>query len=628
MAFEKALHLLKNLSVRRHTCGKFCISCAYPPLSVPEDSLICQEAAIALTNFSLMARSRRGNLLLSALFMSAFLFFLSVAIVVTNREDIRSTLLADHKMRAEFAADGILDRNIQIMRSNPEWEGALNSGVSFSSGATVHSSFRRLSSTMLALDVEASSNLVRADRHWILEEFRLADSLATGSLKPHLFALKGTTWEVLGPNFKWQSLGAISTEVLPHTFSANGASVFYQVKDEITLPAIQDFQPIQNADGSVSNQGFAQVQEQLKGNGPYVVELKDDKFTPTKVTGPDDPTMLGRIKQPKINGKEDGTPTFTTITVNGNTKTIDTSLYEGPIVDAYLLTGTVGGTSANTYYAHATHIYYRGFTFQNDAEGKGTIKQSVGPLKEPAILKYDAAGKSWSKVVDLLKVTDDTSEPEIIGGPRPDPNYLWVTQSGKVYSRESGSVNLLNVSGQQFAQGSPIQGDLFAYQDQLISVTKNATTGNGQLSQYDPSITLPKGVPGRNLGAQPFRTNALTITLQEEKALDLRYSTRAIPVAAAYKDLFAIVTCQAFLSDQQSQTPQSAVSLLAHFNGEAWQFLPNGMADALPTSSYFLESQRDYGGKTVDMSTTVALALAGYASTQPLLRRYSPRFHI
>lgn len=582
-----------------------------------------------MTNFVFMNRSRRGNLLLSALFMSAFLFFLSVAIVVTNREDIRSTLLADHKMRAEFAADGTLERDIQIMRSNPEWEGALNSGISFASGANVRTSLRRLSTTMLALDVTADSNLVRAERHWIFEELRLADSLATGSLKPHLFALKGTTWEVLGPNFKWQALGATDTTMLPHTFSANGASVFYQNKDEITLPTIQDNQPLMLADGSVSNQGFGPVAggEDLKGNGPYVVELKEDKFTPTKVTGPDDPTMLGRIKQPKINGEENGTPTYTTVTVGGNTKTIDTSKYEGPVVDAYLLTGTVAGTASNSYYAHATHVYYRGFTFQNDAQGKGTIIQSVGPLKEPAVLKYDGGAKSWSKVVDLLKVTDDTSEPEIIGGPRPDPNYLWVTQSGKVYSRELGTVNLISANGQQFTQGSPIQGDLFAYQDQLISVTKDATTGNNHLSQYDPSLTLLKDVPGRNVGAQPFRSNGMIITLKEEKPLTLRYSTKALPVTSANKDLYAIVTCQALLTEQQTAAPKSTVQLLAHFNGESWQFLPNGMADALPNSSFFLESQRDYGGKTVDMGTTTALALAGYPSSQPLLRRYSPRFH-
>ncbi len=572
-----------------------------------------------------MTRSRRGNLLLSALFMSAFLFFLSVAIVVTNREDIRSTLLADHKMRAEFAADGTLDRDIQLMRSNPEWESALNNGVSFSSGAVVQSSIKRISPTILELDVQATSNLVRADRHWFLEEFRLADSLAAGSSKPHLFAMIGTSWQVLGPNFKWQALGGLASAVLPHTFSANGASVFYQVKDEVTLPPIQDFQPLMMADGSVSNQGFGPISnEQLKGNGPYVVELKDDKFAGIRVTAPDDPSMLGRIKQPTINGQENGTPTFVNVTINGVPKTIDTSLYKGPIVDAYLLIGTVAGTADNTYYAHATHIYYRGFTFQNDSQGKGTLTPPTGPLKQPALLKYDGNAKTWAKVVDLLKVTDDTSEPEVIGGPRPDPNYLWVTGGGTVYGRELGGTNLITANGQQFALGSAIQGDLFTYQEQLVSVTKDATTGLNVLSQYDPAATLPKSMPGRNLGAQPFKSGSLLITLKEEKPLDLRYSTKASPVASAKKDLYAMVTCQALVNGQQ--TPQSSVQLLAHFDGTSWQFLPCGMASALQNSSYFLESQRDYGGKH-DIGDPVSLALAGYASSQPLLRRYSPRFH-
>ncbi|MBX3170448.1 MAG: hypothetical protein KF760_23785 [Candidatus Eremiobacteraeota bacterium] len=573
-----------------------------------------------------MIRSRRGNLLLSALFMSAFLFFLSVAIVVTNREDIRSTLLADHKMRAEFAADGILDRDIQLMRSNSDWESVLNNGVSFASGATVQSSVRRLGPTILSLDVQASSNLVRADRHWVLEEFRLADSLATGSLKPHLFAMQGSGWSVLGPNFKWQSLGALSNDVLPHTFSAGGGPVFFQKKEEDSPPTLQDFQPLMNANGTVTNQGFGPITEELpKGNGPYVVELKEDKFTPTPVISPQDPSALGRKKDPTINGEVDGTPTYTTVNINGTQTTVDTSVYQGPVFELYLLTGSVAVGVDKTYYCHAWHIYFRGFKFQNDASGQGSITPPVGPLKEPAILKYEESAKTWTKVVDLLKVPDDQTQPEIIGGPRPDTNYLWVTGSGTIYGKEAGGVNLLTVSGNQFAAGSAIQGDLFTYQDSLVSVTQDGATGVNKLSQSDPSASLPRAVPGRNLGAQPFRSNGMVIELKEEKALDLRYSTKAYPIATAKKDLFALVTCQAVPTGQQA--PQSSAQSLAHYDGTSWQFLPNGMAGALPNSSYFLESQRDYGGQTSDMSTTVALALAGYASNQPLLRRYSPRFH-
>ncbi|MFN8607034.1 MAG: hypothetical protein U0931_05860 [Vulcanimicrobiota bacterium] len=575
-----------------------------------------------------MKRKRRGNLLLSALFMSAFLFFLSVAIVVTNREDIRSTLLADHKMRAEFAADGTLDRDIQLMRNTSDWESVLNSVPPFASGASVQSTFKRLSATIVELDVAASSNLVRADRHWVMEEFRLADSVAVGAVKPHLFALRGSNWSVLGPNFKWQGLGTLDSSLLPKTFAANGGPVFYQLKDEITVPPISDFQPIQNANGTVTNQGFGAIASTLpKGNGPYVVLLQNDKFTPNKIVAPDDPTMLGRIKQPTINGQVNGTPTYTTVSINGVPTNVDTSVYQGPIVEAYLLTGTMAGASTTGYYAHAWHVYYRGFKFQNDASGKGQITMPVGPLKEPAILKTDNAGKSWSKVVDLLKVPDDLTQPEIVGGPRPDQNYLWVTSGEKIYSKEAGGVNLLSVAGGQFSPGSPIQGELLTYQDQLISVTKNLTTGINVLSQNDPSLTLPKQVPGRNLGAQPFVANGVTITLKEEKPLDLRYSTAPWPVATSHKDLFLLVTCQALLQDPPNQPPQSSVVSLAHWDGTQWQFLPNGMAGALPNSSYFLESQRDYGGATVGMSDVLALALAGYTTNQPLLRRYSPRFH-
>ena len=576
------------------------------------------------------SRGRRGNLLLSALFMAAFLFFLSVAIVVTNREDIHSTLLADHKMRAEFAADGTLDRDIELMRSIPDWEGQLNVGTSFASGASARSSYRRISPTILELTVNAASNLVKADRHWTFEEFRLADSVASGSLKPHLFALRGTALSVLGPNFKWQELSPVNAETLPRTLVANGGPVFYQVKDEIPAPVLLDFQPSIGANGVVTNSGFGPVSGTLpKGSGPYEIQLANDKFNPVQVPDPGDPKVMGRIKQATINGQENGTPTFTTINIGGTPTLIDTSEYQGPVLETYLLTGSVAGAGGNSYYCHALHVYFRGFRFRNSATATppGSVTPSVGPLKEPAILKYDSGSKTWSKVVDLLKVIDDVTEPEIVGGPRPDVNYLWVTANGQVYTRELGSTNLLSVNGNQFHAGSPIQGELFAYQDQLVSVTKNATTGVQQLSVYDPSLTLPQNVPGRNLAAKPFFSGNLMITLKEEPGLALRYSTSPSPVATARKDLFVLITCQAFDEAHLDQPPKSSVQSLAHWDGTQWQFLPAGMATVLPNSSYTLEGVRDYGGKAVDVGGFVALALAGYPSSQPLLRQYSPRFH-
>ena len=49
-------------------------------------------------------RRPRGNIILTALFVAVFLFFLSVALVWTNRQDISLTLTMEHKMKAEAAA--------------------------------------------------------------------------------------------------------------------------------------------------------------------------------------------------------------------------------------------------------------------------------------------------------------------------------------------------------------------------------------------------------------------------------------------------------------------------------------------------------------------------------------------
>lgn len=49
-------------------------------------------------------RRARGNIILTALFVSIFLFFLSIALVWTNRQDITLVLAMEHKMKAEAAA--------------------------------------------------------------------------------------------------------------------------------------------------------------------------------------------------------------------------------------------------------------------------------------------------------------------------------------------------------------------------------------------------------------------------------------------------------------------------------------------------------------------------------------------
>lgn len=49
-------------------------------------------------------RKDRGNIILTAIFISVFLFFLSVALLWTNRQDIALSLAMEHKMKGEAAA--------------------------------------------------------------------------------------------------------------------------------------------------------------------------------------------------------------------------------------------------------------------------------------------------------------------------------------------------------------------------------------------------------------------------------------------------------------------------------------------------------------------------------------------
>lgn len=49
-------------------------------------------------------RNERGNVILTALFVAVFLFFLSIALLWTNRQDIALSLAMEHKMKAEAAA--------------------------------------------------------------------------------------------------------------------------------------------------------------------------------------------------------------------------------------------------------------------------------------------------------------------------------------------------------------------------------------------------------------------------------------------------------------------------------------------------------------------------------------------
>ena len=81
-------------------------------------------------------KNRAGNVLIVAIFMAIFLFFLSVALISQNRMDISLGLSVDHRLKAQEAARSGLDYALSVMRTRSNWADLLKEERTLESGAT------------------------------------------------------------------------------------------------------------------------------------------------------------------------------------------------------------------------------------------------------------------------------------------------------------------------------------------------------------------------------------------------------------------------------------------------------------------------------------------------------------
>ncbi len=603
-------------------------------------------------------RKRRGNLLISALFMAAFLFFLSVALVVTNREDIRYTLFVDHTMRAQAAADGMLDYGLQVMRSQPQWEAMVQSAPPpFSSGATARLEWRPwvspssfgpryappgASTTRLpALQLTAvgQSGPFVARRQLVVEEFRLADSLLQGSLKPHLFALVGDQLHILPPNFKWESGGAIPHQgpLVPRSFSAGGSLLRVCAKEEGTEPPeIQDFQPVTLPSGLRVAGAFGPVAGMSipLGQGAKKLEIESDKLSWKLLPDPGD--QLGGVAQAKVEADASQAGVLPGESLNWDILapstsdlTVDYSFFSGPRLNWYAITGACAQAQGDRYICHGTHYFYSGFKFKNSDSPGGMIRsqgKDAQLFEQPCILQLQ--GEKWTVLLDYLKVTDLQSEPTVISGLQPDPNSMLVDSKGQVLVHALGSEpgKWFRVELERLSE-SNVQADFF-YQDQGVALVprtnlpfKASLLG---LSRHDLSGFFPAFLPARNQ-SQPtgFALQPAQNPFAPEPRLDLYWNVKG-PVASQGRDLYLAVQLMT-RPEGSSQDPTGSPFVLAHFDGEVWQLLPGGLAPMLDSNSaYRRENRLFYEGSPGAMVASDQLTLGSYASSRPMLRRYVP----
>jgi hypothetical protein len=615
--------------------------------------------------FQEVRRSRRaGNLLLSALFMAAFLFFLSVALVLTNREDIQYTLFTDHKMRCNLAADGTLDYALQVMRTNSNWEEKFKTWrVPFQSGAEGQVSYRpwtepsvlpgatRFSlpltpspSAGIELIATGKSGLFASERHMLLEEFRLADSMLKGDIKPHLVNVsEAGAAMILTPTFTWEKAPATTSKPIMGSLSASAGPVFHLSEDQGSPPPeVKDFALQTVAGIPMPIPGFPLSSSQIpKGHGAFFLQLKDNNLGWVRAPDPGDQLGGDLTVQAQITPDDGGTAAsgWDKITLNWDTLaktpselTVDYSYFNGPRINWYSLVGTRAQVLDDEYICHARHYFYSGFRFKNSQAGGGvTHTQYKRPdlFDEPCILSFNLKTQKWKVVLDYLKVDPDPLvEPTIINGLHPDSNSLLVLAGPQVYTHVEGQADnsWYSVGKEQLTLANlPKRASLFSLGNEILYCDPRGDTDVAPplmaLNQHDIAPFFPKFLPVLNEGGTYDAKQNLPGEFEPQ--LNLRWSIDQASLTGYAQDLYGVARL-AVTFTPPAQAPQTVqASGLAHWDGKRWQILPAGLSRLLPDpTSYKSEMSRDYAGG--DGPLTGKFVLAGYASEKSLLRRYVP----
>lgn len=182
------------------------------------------------------SQRRRGNVLITALFMAIFLFFLSVALISQNRMDISLGLSVDHRLKADSAARGGLNWALRTMRTQPNWAILLQGDKpQLESGATFTVQVLRRSDdsgdpNLLLVTCTGTSGIV-STHHWaVVEEVDKNPEGAKGSTQ--LFTRcfndedppKPNNLAMLGSDFQWYDLGPLPSAET--TLGAGGGPLF------------------------------------------------------------------------------------------------------------------------------------------------------------------------------------------------------------------------------------------------------------------------------------------------------------------------------------------------------------------------------------------------------------------
>lgn len=230
-----------------------------------------------------------GNILITAIFMSVFLFFLSVALISQNRMDLSLGLSVDHRLKADAAASAGLSWALYTMRTQPEWESILRQGApSLESGASFSIEVRapsksNTSSHLLIVTSVGTSSLISSS-HWaIVEEVKKTPKDQKGPVQLFSYA-KATSAKskdhlaMMGSDFKWYDLGELPSPAT--TLAAAGGPLFTFAPEgsaEIP-PSIVDCIPLFLESGEETIGPPVRLELAPPGQHLITLTIKNDKF--------------------------------------------------------------------------------------------------------------------------------------------------------------------------------------------------------------------------------------------------------------------------------------------------------------------------------------------------------------
>lgn len=610
-------------------------------------------------------QKRRGNLLLTAIFIAALLFFMCVVLVSTNRQDISLSLFSEHHLKAELAAESGLNQALQLMRSHSEWEAKLKSNFkgTLSSGAEWSAEVKPYESASvpapnpyLVITGIGKSGAVRSEKRLLVEELRLADSIAAKGLKPHLFGLAGTTAAgdptlvMLGPSMKWSTVAA-PEKPLWDTFGCNGGPLSI-LRDKDTVPASPKGPELKDDRATAGLGGFYTYEfgPAFAAQFPASDKLTTLNFETNSMVWRTQPlpTLLAKVLQSTIDGDVNGKPRFETANLITGPIQVDVSDHMGPVVEWYVLNRARVMSDQDFVYCPATHHIFKGTHAKNVIAYEGPFAVNRGFNRgeatetDSAILKFDIKRSSWSVYNDCIsyKQGDDQFTKAI--GPRPDTSPMSLEdrtivavanapQRPLIQASETGWRSI-GANRQEQQWGIRYKG----YARSLVKDTTNEYSIEGlpALSKSFPSrIPAITAMVYSNVNKRYDES-----TVVSEQDIQWTIMPNSTLIAQAGDELYAHGWMSYRPLESLSLTPVDKkitpdpykVSVLMHYDGKHWQALPQGLNNIIwDPKRYETIDPSMVPISILDATTTVyhlrrPVGIAGYVTSANLMRRYVP----